>query len=115
VWFLTTVLRSSGTLAASSSGETNPTNPGMPVILQVSQSSATTDMNGLANVVPSAGGFVPPLEIDVAIMAGNGASLDYPIQLLPSLSMENNSGEMKPPSTGRLPVRIVRPVEAELR
>jgi hypothetical protein len=114
VWFLTTVLRSSGTVAASS-GETNPTNPGMPVILQVSQSSATTDMNGLANIVPSAGGFVPPLEIDVAIMAGNGASLDYPIQLLPSLSMENNSGEMKPPSTGRLPVRILRPVEAELR
>jgi hypothetical protein len=114
VWFLTTVLRSSGTVAASS-GETNPTNPGMPVILQVSQSSATTDMNGLANIVPSAGGFAPPLEIDVAIMAGSGASLDYPIQLLPSLSMENNSGEMKPPSAGRLPVRILRPIEAEVR
>ena len=115
VWFLTTVLRSGGTLAARSRGETNPTNPGMPVILQVSQSSGTTDMNGLANIVPSAGGFAAPLEVDVAVMAGSGASLDYPLQLLPSLSVEDNSGQVTPPSTVRLPVRIVRPVEIELR
>jgi hypothetical protein len=115
LWFLTTVLRSSGTLAASSSSETNPTNPGMPVILQVGQSSAATDMNGLANIVPSTGGFAAPLEVDVAILSGSGASLDYPLQLLPSLSVEDNSGQVKPPSTGRLPVRILRPVEVELR
>jgi hypothetical protein len=115
VWFLTTVLRSSGTLAAGSSGETNPTNPGMPVILHVSQSSATTDMNGLANIAPSTGGFAAPLELDVAVMAASGAVLDYPLQLLPGLSIEDNSGETKPPSTGRLPVRVVRPVEGEMR
>jgi hypothetical protein len=115
VWFLTTVLRSGGTLAARSRGETNPTNPGMPVILQVSQSSGTTDTNGLANIVPSAGGFAAPLEVDVAVMPGSGASLDYPLQLLPSLSVEDNSGQVTPPSTVRLPVRIVRPVEIELR
>ena len=115
VWFLTTVLRSSGTLAAGSSGETNPTNPGMPVILRVSQSSATTDINGLANIVPSTGGFAAPLEVDVAIMSGSGAMLDYPLELLPSLSIEDDSREMKPPSTGRLPVRVVRRVEVGLR
>jgi len=87
----------------------------MPVILQVSQSSATTDTTGLANIVPSAGGFAAPLEVDVAVMAGSGVSLDYPLQLLPSLSVEDNSGQVTPPSTGRLPVRIVRPVEIELR
>jgi hypothetical protein len=70
VWFLTTVLRCSG-IPAGRNGETNPTNPGMPVILQVSQSSATTDINGLANIVPSAGGFAAPLEVDVAVMAGS--------------------------------------------
>jgi hypothetical protein len=87
----------------------------MPVILQVSQSSAATDMNGLANIVPSAGGFAAPLEVDVAILAGSGASLDYPLVLLPSLSLEDNSGQLKPPSTVRRPVRIVRPIEVERR
>ena len=85
------------------------------MILQVSQSSATTDMNGLANIVPSAGGFAAPLEVDVAILAGSGVVLDYPLVLLPSLSVEDNYGQVTPPSTGRLPVRIVRPVEVELR
>ena len=109
VWFLTTVLRSSGTLAAGSSGETKPTNPGMPVILHVSQSSATTDINGLANIVPSTGGFAAPLEVDVAVMAGSGAVLDYPLELLPSLSTD---------STGTTPTSgggITAPVRGTLR
>jgi hypothetical protein len=96
-------------------GEINPTNPAMPVILQVSQSITTTDMNGLANIVPSAGGFSAPVEVDVAVTAGIGALLDYPLELLPGQPMENDSGEVKPPSTGRLPVRIVRPREIQER
>jgi hypothetical protein len=114
VWFLTTVLRSSG-IPTRRNGETTPTNPGMPVILKVSQSSTTTDGNGLANIVPSAGGFAAPLEVDVAIMAGSGAILDYPLELLPGLPDEDSSRPIKPPSTERLPVRIVRPVELQLR
>ena len=90
VAFLTTVLR-------SASGETNPGNPVMPVILSVTQSNATTDLNGLASLLPSGGAFSPPLEVDVAITAGTTARLDDPLEILPALTDANNSR----PSTHR--------------
>jgi len=82
VGFQTTVLRPVGT----SSGGVNPTNPPMPVILQVSQSNATSDLNGLASLVPSPGGFSAPLEVDVTITAGTSAWLDDPLFVLPVFS-----------------------------
>lgn len=106
VAFLTTVLRPSGIPLAGVNGETNPSNPAMPVILQVNQSSATTDINGLASIVPSAVGFGAPLEVDVAVIAANGALLDYPLQLLPS----SGSPGATPPSIGTLPLHTV-PIE----
>jgi hypothetical protein len=107
VVFLTTVLRPGG---ASSGGgdETNPTNPAMPVILKVSQSSATTDVNGMASLVPSGGGFAAPVEVDVGVTTGTGASLDYPLELLPAVSTG-----AAPPPTIRLPVGFWGPVRVE--
>ncbi len=112
VVFLTTVLRPGGTTPAGGGGETNPINPAMPVILQVSQSGATTDMNGLTSIVPSAGGFSAPLEVDVAVTAGMGAVLDYPLELLPSAVTDASTGSTgtTPTSVGTLPVRIRGPV-----
>ncbi|HEV2173014.1 MAG TPA: hypothetical protein VGR71_05580, partial [Nitrospira sp.] len=55
----------------------------MPVILQVSQTNATSDANGLATLTPSSGGFSPPLEVDVGITAGTSATIDAPLWLLP--------------------------------
>lgn len=111
VAFLTTVLRPAGNPFAGAGGETNPTNPAMPVILQVSQSSALTDINGLASIVPSAGGFSAPLEVDVAVTAGTGALLDYPLELLPS-SGSGSTGTTAP-ANGTLPLHTVRPVTIE--
>ncbi|MGD1080652.1 MAG: hypothetical protein ABR881_20215 [Candidatus Sulfotelmatobacter sp.] len=111
VAFLTTVLRASGTSPEGGNEETNPTDPAMPVILQVSQSNATTDINGLASIVPSAGAFSAPLEVDVAVTAGTGDLLDYPLELLPASS--TGSTATPPASVGRLPVRIVRPLRIE--
>ncbi len=108
VSFLSTVLRPGGTSSTGGDGETNPGNPAMPVILQVSQSSALTDMNGLASIVPSAGGFSAPVEVDVAVAAGSSGFLDYPLELLPAPMIGT-----APPPTGRLPVRIVRPIRIE--
>jgi hypothetical protein len=108
VAFLTTVLRPGGASPLTGDGETNSSNPAMPVILQVSQSVATTDINGLAATAPSAGGFSPPLEVDVAVMAGMAALLDYPLEMLPAATTGTS-----PPSIGRLPVRTVRPVWIE--
>ena len=84
VLFQTTVMRPGGSPPAGGNGETNSTNSGMPVILSVSQSSATTDINGLASVVPSSGAFSAPLEVDVAVSAGTAASLNDILQVLPA-------------------------------
>ena len=83
VLFQTTVMRPGGSPSAGGNGETNPINPGMPVILSVTQTSATTDINGLASVTPSSGSFSPPVEVNVAVSAGTTAQLDFPLQLLP--------------------------------
>ncbi len=74
VAFLTTVLRPGGISAGG--------NPVLPVILQVSQNNATSDLNGLASIVPSAGSFSAPLEVDVGVTAGTSASLDDPLEVL---------------------------------
>lgn len=104
VAFLTTVLRPGGTAPAGGTGETNPGNPAMPVILSVSQTSATTDVNGLANVLPAAGRFSPPLEVDVAITAGTSSSLDAPLELYPAPP----SGSSRSISPAR--IHLARPV-----
>ncbi len=104
VMFQTTVLRSGGT---------DPSNPSMPVILKVSQSSSTTDMNGLASVGPSAGGFSAPFEVDVGVTAGIGAWLDYPMEVFPALS--GSAGGIYPPSVRPLPVGISGPTDLEER
>jgi len=97
VGFLTTVLRSAATPPGS--GPTNPGNPTMPVILQVSQSSATTDVNGLASVAPSGGGFSAPLEVDVFVTTGTGTWIDDPLEVLPA-SVGNGSRGQPPPVHG---------------
>lgn len=81
--FLMTILRPEGT-SGGGGGETNSGNSGMPVILSVTESNTTTDVNGLASIVPTGGSFSPPLEVDVLVTAATGASLDEPLQLFPS-------------------------------
>jgi hypothetical protein len=81
----------------------------MPVILRVTQSSAAGGANGLANIVPSSGGFSGPLEVDVAVTAGINASLDYPLQVVvPPVA---TSGTMSPPVAPS--VRVPAPLEGK--
>ena len=56
VAFQSTVLRPGGTAPVGGDGEMNPGNPAMPVILQVSQSSVATDVDGLASITATSGG-----------------------------------------------------------
>jgi len=84
VSFLVTVLRPAGNSMLPGDGETDPGNPAMPVILQVTQNTATTDINGLASITGSSGGFSPPVVVDVATSAGTNASLDNPLLVLPA-------------------------------
>ena len=85
VSFLMTVLRPEGFTTGGIGGDTNSGNSGMPVILKVSQDNTNSDINGLADVVPSSGGFSAPVEVDVAVTAGLSAALDYPLQVLSNL------------------------------
>jgi hypothetical protein len=115
VSFQTTVLRPGGTSSGGGGGETNPGNPAMPVILEVSQSSPITDVNGLASIVPSAGKFSAPLEVDVGVTAGTSGWLDYPLEVFPAPVSGNDAGGTDPPSIRQLPVRIARTIEIQER
>lgn len=104
VTFLTTVLRPGGTTIGTGN-ETNSGNPAMPVILKVSQSSTTTDINGLANIVPSSGGFSAPVEVDVGVTAGTSAMLDYPLEVLATEATGTVVSGTRMPPGSRPPVR----------
>lgn len=97
VGFLTTVLRPQG--AGSGDG-----NSGMPVILDVTQSNTVTDVNGIASIVPPSSGFSAPFEVDVAVTAGSGMMLDFPLQVLPSLGTGSSGKEVLP---ARHPLREI--------
>ncbi len=102
VVFLTTVLRPGG--ISSGAGE-DPGNPAMAVILKVTQTNATTDVNGLASITPSDGGFSAPVEVDVSVSAGTTGFVDDPLFVLPGISNSPSGGSAAP---ARHP--IARPV-----
>jgi hypothetical protein len=91
VAFLTTVLRPQATFATGGSGETNTGNPGMPVILRVSQTSVMSDVNGLASVTPLIAGLSGPLDVDVAATAGT-AALNSVLELFPGSDAGTSTG-----------------------
>ncbi len=105
VSFLSTVLRPGGT---SSGG-----NSAMPTILSVSQSNATTDVSGMASIIPSSAGFSPPLKVDVAVNAGISASLDDSEELLPAIT--GAPGGTPQPPVSRWPIHAPVAVGIEKR
>jgi hypothetical protein len=62
-------------------GDTTITRDPMPIILGMSQTSVTSDANGLATMQPSTGGFQGALAILGTVMAGSG-SLPFQLQSL---------------------------------
>jgi hypothetical protein len=64
-----------------SGGDTNITRNPMPIVLGMSQTSVTSDANGLASMQPSAGGFQGALAIQGTVTAGSG-SLPFQLQSL---------------------------------
>lgn len=111
VIFQTTILRPGGVSPVGGNGETIVGNPAMPVILQASQFGTTTDMNGLASIVPSAGGFSPPLDIDVSATAATGATLNFPLELLPALAPPGTDSESTNSQTlTHMPLRILHAI-----
>ena len=105
VLFQTTALRPGGTAPGGGDSETNSGNPAMPVILKVSQSGFTTDMNGLASITPSSSNCSAPLEVDVLVAAGTSSALEYPLQVLPTPGIGTDASGTNSPPAVRPPVR----------
>jgi len=112
VTFQTTVMRSAVT-SQGGGGETDSSNSASPVILAVGQSSALTDANGLANMVPSSAGFSLPLEVDVVITTGVSAAMNDVLFAVPApLSGSKSAGTTVLP-VAEVPVSIRRTVDGE--
>ncbi len=83
VLFQSTVLRPPANDLTLTSGDTTVTQTGMPVILGASQSSTTSDANGLANLLPSVGSFSGILEVEIQVSAGTSAALTDVMESFP--------------------------------
>ncbi|MGC2646375.1 MAG: IPT/TIG domain-containing protein [Candidatus Sulfotelmatobacter sp.] len=83
VLFQSTVLRPPANDLAVTSGDTTVTQTGMPVILAASQSSTTSDANGLATFLPSVGSFSGILEVEIQVSAGTSAGLEDVMESFP--------------------------------
>jgi hypothetical protein len=87
VLFQSTMLRPAGSNLTLPPGGpiVNPT--GTPDILSISQSSAQSDINGLASMMPSMGSYTGPLEIEIQVSAGSTATLQDEMEAFPSGSL----------------------------
>ena len=108
VGFQSMILRPVGDSSPGSSGENSSGDPSMPVILSVTQSSASTDSSGLVNIVPSVGAFTGRLELDLSAANGASAPLMFVLQALPPVAIE--SGVNPAPPGENTPVPVARPV-----
>jgi len=111
VVFQATVLRPGGSPSSGGDGETNPGDPAMPVILKVSRTTAVSDADGLASLVPSDGGFGAPVSVDLQVTAGSGALLAYLLQTVPAPFHGSNFGGPRQRPIGRPPIRLPVMVE----
>ena len=94
VTFLSTLLRPPGDPVVAPGGDPVTTNPAMPVILGVTQTVVSSDLDGLASLGPSTGSFAAPLEVAIVVSAGTSASM---MQLE---AVAGAGGGMSTPGTG---------------
>ncbi|HET6219808.1 MAG TPA: Ig-like domain-containing protein [Acidobacteriaceae bacterium] len=83
VLFQSTVLRPPANDLTLASGDTTVTQPGMPVILGASQSSISSNANGLASFLPTLGSFTGLLEVEIQVSAGTNAVLEDVMESFP--------------------------------
>ena len=91
VLFQSAVLRPAGGDLTLVPGDPIVTQTGTPVILSASQSTITSDVNGLASFVPSLGSFTGLLEIEIQVSAGTTAVLEDELESIPAGSSGNTS------------------------
>jgi hypothetical protein len=112
VLFQSTVLLPAGNNLVVTPGDPAVTPPGMPVILSASQSTAISDVNGLASFIPSVGSFTGPLEIEIQVSAGTTAVLQNEVETFPAAGSGNTSPTFSQ-WRGRVPAPRGPPLFAE--
>jgi hypothetical protein len=103
VLFQSTVMRPAGNNLTLAPNDPTVTQTGMPVILGASQSTAQSDVNGLASFMPSVGSLTGPLEIEIQVSAGTTAALQDTMETLPASSGGNTSPPTSSPWHGSVP------------
>jgi hypothetical protein len=93
------------------SGDDGSTQHPMKVLLGSSQTNPLTDVNGLATLVPSTGGFSRPLEIEIVASAGAATPLEYELPMLaaPTPSPGASTGAARTPGMVRRKILQPRP------
>jgi hypothetical protein len=104
VLFQSTLMRPAGNGLTTTPTDPTVTQTGMPVILSESQSTALSDVNGLASLIPSPGSFAAPLEIQIQISAGATASLQDEMEIIQANDSGNTSSTFSP-WQGNVPAR----------
>jgi hypothetical protein len=99
VLFQSTVVRPAGNELTLAPGDPSFNPTGTPIILSVNESSAQSDINGLASMMPSASSFTGSLEIDIQVSTGTIATLQDELESFPSGTLGNAS----PPTNSSLP------------
>jgi hypothetical protein len=109
VLFQSTLMRPAGSNLILSSGDPTASQTGMPVILGMSQTTAQSDIDGLASLAPSLASFTAPLEIEIQVSAGTGASLQDELEALPGSGGSSNV----PQTLGAPPAQAQRVADCE--
>jgi hypothetical protein len=91
VSFQSTVLRPAGNDLILTPADPAVIQTGMPVFLGASQSTAFSDVNGLASFTPSVGSFTGPLELELQVSAGSTAAVQNVMETFPAGSNGNTS------------------------
>jgi hypothetical protein len=83
ITFNTTLLRPAGGPGGGGPGSEPIGHNPERVVVGTSRSVVTSDVDGYATVIPPNGRGTQPLEVDVSVDPGNGATLQFSLQILP--------------------------------
>ncbi|MGC2194610.1 MAG: IPT/TIG domain-containing protein [Terriglobales bacterium] len=83
-------------------GDAGSSQHAVKVLLASFRNTAATDVNGLASLLPSTGGQMRPLEIEITASAGSSAKLEFELPMLPGITPSPGQSTGRARVPGRL-------------
>ena len=103
VTFQSITMRPDNDAPVETVGESSIGYNGTPVILGSSQSTVTSDGNGMVSLMPSASGTTGAFEVELTASAGTNATLQYEVEALWPVANANNSQSVQADNVGGIP------------